>query len=60
MGALCESCDIYGTRSEDNYSTSSKYKCGACADTVAVNSIVITALSLFTLISMGLSVKGNY
>ena len=27
MGALCESCDIYGIRDEP-YATSAKYKCG--------------------------------
>jgi hypothetical protein len=27
MGALCESCDIYGTRDEP-YAPSAKYKCG--------------------------------
>ncbi|CAD8063527.1 unnamed protein product [Paramecium sonneborni] len=59
MGALCESCDIYGVRDEF-YSTSAKYKCGPCADTLAVNAIVITALSFVTLFSMILSVKGNY
>ncbi|CAD8128288.1 unnamed protein product [Paramecium sonneborni] len=59
MGALCESCDIYGVRDEF-YSTSAKYKCGPCANTLAVNAIVITALSFVTLFSMILSVKGNY
>lgn len=59
MGALCESCDIYGVRDEF-YSTSAKYKCGPCADTYALNAIVITALSFVTLFSMILSVKGNY
>lgn len=60
MGGLCESCDIYATRSDESYSISAKYKCGACADTIAVNSIVISALSIVTLVSMALSVKGNY
>lgn len=32
IGALCESCDIYGIRG-DQYSISAKYKCGACQDT---------------------------
>lgn len=59
VGALCEACDINGVRDEP-YSISKKYTCGACAGTVQTNTITIVAISLFTLCSLMLSVRGNY
>lgn len=57
IGALCESCDIYGTRGE-SYSISSKYSCGSCSSTVETNSLAVVGIALFTLVSMAFSVKG--
>ncbi|CAD8067727.1 unnamed protein product [Paramecium sonneborni] len=59
MGALCESCDIYGIRGEQ-FSVSTKYKCGQCSETQSNNSLTIAAICLFTLVQMVLSVRGNY
>lgn len=59
VGALCEQCDIYGTRGSP-YSISKKYTCGACADTMSTNILIIIAISIFTLVTMIMSVKGNY
>ncbi|CAK65900.1 unnamed protein product (macronuclear) [Paramecium tetraurelia] len=58
-GALCESCDIYGIRGEQ-YSISTKYKCGQCSQTKSNNSLTIAAICIFTLLQMVLSVRGNF
>ncbi|CAD8143908.1 unnamed protein product [Paramecium octaurelia] len=59
IGALCEQCDIYGIRGPQ-YSVSKKYTCGACQDTIQSNILIIIAISIFTLVTMIMSVKGNY
>ncbi|CAD8146912.1 unnamed protein product [Paramecium pentaurelia] len=59
IGALCEQCDIYGIRGPQ-YSVSKKYTCGACSDTLEQNILIIIGISIFTLVTMILSVKGNY
>ncbi|CAD8151814.1 unnamed protein product [Paramecium pentaurelia] len=59
IGALCEQCDIYGIRGPQ-YSVSKKYSCGACSDTLESNILIIIAISIFTLVTMILSVRGNY
>ncbi|CAD8050685.1 unnamed protein product [Paramecium primaurelia] len=59
MGALCESCDIYGVRGEQ-HSISTKYKCGQCSQTKSNNSLTIAAICIFTLLQMILSVRGNF
>ncbi|CAD8084371.1 unnamed protein product [Paramecium sonneborni] len=58
IGALCEECDLYDSRGEGHYSTSNKYSCGPCADQ-QLNSILISAISLWALISVLISVKGT-
>lgn len=58
IGALCEECDIYGTFWGESYSMAAKYECGLCADNTT-NIIMIIALSVWTVISTILSVKGN-
>ena len=60
VGALCESCDIYGTRGGGAYSLSSSYQCGACSGTTEANSLIIVGMSIFTLVSIILSVKGSF
>ncbi|CAD8140909.1 unnamed protein product [Paramecium octaurelia] len=59
IGALCEQCDIYGIRGPQ-YSVSKKYTCGACSDTLESNILIIIGISIFTLVTMIMSVKGNY
>ncbi|CAK91844.1 unnamed protein product (macronuclear) [Paramecium tetraurelia] len=58
IGALCEQCDIYNTRGYGSYSISQKYKCGSCDDTDS-NTLIIIAISLWTLISISISVKST-
>ncbi|CAD8113937.1 unnamed protein product [Paramecium sonneborni] len=58
IGALCEQCDLYNTRGEGSYSISSKFKCGSCDDTNA-NTFIIIGISLWTLISISISVKST-
>ncbi|CAK69239.1 unnamed protein product (macronuclear) [Paramecium tetraurelia] len=58
IGALCEECDIYNLRGEGHFSTSTKYSCSSCAEK-DTNSIIITAISIWTLVSILISVKGT-
>ncbi|CAD8176760.1 unnamed protein product [Paramecium pentaurelia] len=58
VGALCEECDIYNIRGFGYYSTSTKYSCGSCVENNQ-NIAVITAISLWTLISILISVRSN-
>jgi hypothetical protein len=58
IGALCESCDIYGTRSGETYSHNGSFICGTCSDT-RYNSVIITLISLWTMISIFLSVRST-
>ncbi|CAD8200138.1 unnamed protein product [Paramecium octaurelia] len=58
IGALCEQCDIYNTRGDGSYSISQKYKCGSCDNTDS-NTLIIIAISLWTLISISISVKST-
>ncbi|CAD8196346.1 unnamed protein product [Paramecium pentaurelia] len=58
VGALCEQCDIYNVRGNGQYSLSSLYKCGSC-DNIGDNTIKIALISLWTMISILISVKGT-
>ncbi|CAD8194348.1 unnamed protein product [Paramecium pentaurelia] len=58
IGALCEQCDIYNIRGDGAYSISQKYKCGSCDDTKS-NTLIIIGISLWTLISISISVKST-
>ncbi|CAD8117342.1 unnamed protein product [Paramecium sonneborni] len=58
VGALCEECDIYNIRGFGHFSTNKKYTCGSCVDNKQ-NIVAITAISLWTLISILISVRSN-
>ncbi|CAD8121897.1 unnamed protein product [Paramecium sonneborni] len=58
IGALCEECDIYNIRGFGHFSTSSKYSCGSCIQNNQ-NYAALTAISVWTLISILISVKSN-
>ncbi|CAD8128511.1 unnamed protein product [Paramecium sonneborni] len=58
IGALCEQCDIYNVRGQGFFSITSSYKCGNCQE-VGDNSIKISLISLWTMISIFLSVRGT-
>ncbi|CAD8211806.1 unnamed protein product [Paramecium pentaurelia] len=58
IGALCEECDLYNLRGDGQFSTSTKYSCGSCTEKNK-NSIIITAITLWTLISILISVKST-
>ncbi|CAD8108685.1 unnamed protein product [Paramecium primaurelia] len=58
IGALCEECDIHNYRGFGHFSTSAKYTCGSCVDNNQ-NIAAITAISLWTLISILISVRSN-
>ncbi|CAD8209458.1 unnamed protein product [Paramecium octaurelia] len=58
IGALCEECDLYDIRGDGQFSTSTKYSCGSCTEKDK-NSIIITAITLWTLISILISVKST-
>ncbi|CAD8196278.1 unnamed protein product [Paramecium pentaurelia] len=58
IGALCEQCDIYDLRGEGKFSTSTIYKCGSC-DNIGDNTLKIGLISLWTMISILISVKGT-
>lgn len=60
MGALCESCDLLGSRTGISWAQSALYKCGKCADVLGQNTAIIIGISIFTLLSMLLSVKGTF
>ncbi|CAD8115627.1 unnamed protein product [Paramecium sonneborni] len=57
IGALCEQCDIEDTRGQGRYSNSLEYSCGSCED-IQYNLVQIIGLSIWTLITIILSVKG--
>lgn len=56
IGALCEECDLYGEVWGQTYSHSSEYTCALCSS-VSGNVLKIVGVSLWTLISLVLSVK---
>ncbi|CAD8210964.1 unnamed protein product [Paramecium octaurelia] len=58
IGALCEQCDIYNVRGGGKFSTSALYKCGSC-ENIGDNTIKIGLISLWTMISILISVKGT-
>ncbi|KAM3134149.1 hypothetical protein pb186bvf_013770 [Paramecium bursaria] len=58
IGALCEQCDLYNIRGNGQYSVSTAYSCGSC-EQISGNSLTITAISIWTLISILMSVRGT-
>ncbi|CAK57244.1 unnamed protein product (macronuclear) [Paramecium tetraurelia] len=58
IGALCEQCDLYNIRGDGSYSVSSAYQCGNC-DQIVDNVLTISLISIWTLISILISVLGN-
>ncbi|EGR32881.1 hypothetical protein IMG5_067870 [Ichthyophthirius multifiliis] len=56
IGALCESCDIYGNVWGQSWANSSPFKCGLCSE-INYNSIKVFAISIYTLIALLFSVK---
>lgn len=58
IGALCEECDVYGIKWGTGYSIAEKYKCGKCDDSEK-NTYIIIAMSIWTVISIMLSIKGT-
>ncbi|CAD8147103.1 unnamed protein product [Paramecium octaurelia] len=57
IGALCEQCDIWNIRGGGSFSTSQQYSCGSC-DNVSYNLVQIIGFSIWSLITIVLSVKG--
>lgn len=60
IGALCESCDLYGQFNELRYSNTEKYVCSPCADTKDSSIGILVGNTLATVASITLSVKGTY
>ncbi|CAD8109141.1 unnamed protein product [Paramecium sonneborni] len=58
IGALCEECDLHNIRGLGHFSTSNKYSCGSCIDK-SKNAVVIAGISLWTLISILITVRSN-
>ncbi|CAD8109520.1 unnamed protein product [Paramecium sonneborni] len=58
IGALCEECDLHNIRGLGHFSTSDKYSCGSCIDK-SKNAVVIAGISLWTLISILITVRSN-
>ncbi|EWS75587.1 transmembrane protein, putative (macronuclear) [Tetrahymena thermophila SB210] len=58
IGALCEECDIYGEYWSQTYSKSSKFSCTRC-DQIQGNIWIVSLMTIWTLISMVLAIKGN-
>ncbi|CAD8110877.1 unnamed protein product [Paramecium sonneborni] len=58
IGALCEQCDLYNIRGDGYYSVSQKYSCGSCLEKEK-NSLIITFVSIWTLISILISVQST-
>ncbi|CAD8127415.1 unnamed protein product [Paramecium sonneborni] len=58
IGALCEECDLYNLRGDGQFSTSTKYSCGSCTEK-SKNSLIITAITIWTLISILISVRST-
>lgn len=59
-GALCESCDIYMIQNEERWAPSDPYKCGLCKESEKYNLIIIIAISVLTMVSTIMSVKGTF
>ncbi len=57
IGALCETCDIYGVFWDKNWVTSSAFKCGKCEE-VKNNIIILVLVSVYTFGALGFSVLG--
>ncbi|CAD8125608.1 unnamed protein product [Paramecium sonneborni] len=58
LGALCEQCDIYNLRGDGYFSVNQQYSCGSCLDQQK-NSIIITLVSIWTLVTILLSVTST-
>ncbi|CAD8119965.1 unnamed protein product [Paramecium sonneborni] len=58
IGALCEECDLYNTRGDGEYSISQRFTCGSCQE-IQKNTVIITLVSFWTLISVFISVQGT-
>ncbi|CAD8121080.1 unnamed protein product [Paramecium sonneborni] len=58
IGALCEQCDLYNIRGQGSFSVSTIYKCGDCQN-IGDNTIKVILISIWTMISIFLSVKGT-
>ncbi|CAD8215017.1 unnamed protein product [Paramecium pentaurelia] len=58
IGALCEQCDLYNTRGDGEFSVGQRFVCGSCQETQR-NTLIITLVSLWTLISVFISVQGT-
>ncbi|EGR34662.1 hypothetical protein IMG5_004650, partial [Ichthyophthirius multifiliis] len=58
IGALCESCDIYGIQWGESWSNSAQFKCGKCSE-ISGNAIKMFFISLYTLIAILFSVKST-
>ncbi|EAS00524.2 transmembrane protein, putative (macronuclear) [Tetrahymena thermophila SB210] len=58
IGALCQSCDIYGNVWGERYSKNSSYTCKSCKE-FANNLIKLLALGIFVFLSLFLSIRGQ-
>ncbi|KAM3135852.1 hypothetical protein pb186bvf_012105 [Paramecium bursaria] len=58
IGALCEQCDLYNIMGSGPYALSGNYVCGSC-ESISGNGITIAAITLWTLISVLMSVRGT-
>ncbi|CAD8200405.1 unnamed protein product [Paramecium octaurelia] len=58
IGALCEQCDLYNTRGDGEFSVGQRFVCGSCQETQR-NTLIITLVSFWTLISVFISVQGT-
>lgn len=59
IGALCEACDLYGQFWNESYASADATHCGSCNE-VSGNAYKIAGITIYTMITMGLSVKGTY
>lgn len=55
IGALCESCDIYGSQWGESYSNSDKFKCGKCSE-ISGNNAKMSLISIYTMAAIMFSV----
>ena len=58
IGAKCDECDIQATFWTQNYAKSGKFSCQSC-EKIKNNSIIVVLLTLWTLISIVLAIKGD-
>ena len=57
IGAVCGSCDMYGTVWGQRWAKKTQYVCGQCSQ-LEFNISILIGLLIFNVISIGLSVKG--